>query len=470
MSQPQRIRDPLHNLIEFKGDEFEGALWGVIQTQPFQRLRRIKQLGFSDLVYPGATHSRFAHSLGVFHTARLLMQVIETHLGRDDYKPNLAQRALAAALVHDLGHGPFSHAFEDVGRRLNIKMAHHEDVSDALIRNGEVATALNVLGSGFADDVANIIKSKGPRNIYSAVVSSQFDADRLDYMQRDRLMSGTQHGMIDFKWLIANLKVGKVATGVDEKSTGEIETFVLGQKAVYAAEAYVLGLFQLYPTVYFHKTTRCAEKIFTELLCRTILMIRDGSVAKTGLSENHPIAKFARESERLENVLKLDDTVMWGALPMLAEAEDVTIASLSERLRSRNLYKSLDVRDRILSHVESDDEKKRAAIVEQAAILIRQKITAWRHDYEETMPRILSDEAERSPYKEFDGSKGPLNQIRILSSGDKHIDLGERSKIVRAIDPFRFYRLYVEKDDTQARNFITQAIEAETRNAATIIS
>ena len=128
----QRTRDPLHNLIEFRANEFENVLWRVIQTRPFQRLRRVKQLGFSDFVYPGATHSRLMHSIGVFHTARRLMKVIEGHLGSERFEETHARVALAAALVHDLGHGPFSHAFEDVGKELKLKMANHEVVSDIL--------------------------------------------------------------------------------------------------------------------------------------------------------------------------------------------------------------------------------------------------------------------------------------------------------------------------------------------------
>src|SRR4051812_13347891 len=103
--KPQRIRDPLHNLVEFSATEFENALWDVIQTPPFQRLRRINQLGFSDFVYPGATHSRLAHSIGVFHTARMLMGRVEALLGTTEFKDTKAHIALAAALVHDLGHG-----------------------------------------------------------------------------------------------------------------------------------------------------------------------------------------------------------------------------------------------------------------------------------------------------------------------------------------------------------------------------
>lgn len=128
----QRIRDPLHDLIEFNvSNELERNLWRVIQTRPFQRLRRVKQLGFSDLVYPGATHSRLAHSVGVFHTARQLMCVVRKF---GEQAESREHRALAAALVHDLGHGPFSHAFETVGKRLSLKLADHEHVSDLLIR------------------------------------------------------------------------------------------------------------------------------------------------------------------------------------------------------------------------------------------------------------------------------------------------------------------------------------------------
>src|SRR6516165_446807 len=172
MPKQQRIRDPLHDLIEFDidGSQLERLLWRAIQTRPFQRLRRVKQLGFSDFVYPGATHSRLAHSIGVFHTARRLMTVIERNL-REDAR---GDQALAAAALHDIGHGPFSHAFEKVGERFNLKMADHEAVSDLLIRDSEITPILKEMGSGFPNDVADMVSGSGAPTIYSAVVSSQF--------------------------------------------------------------------------------------------------------------------------------------------------------------------------------------------------------------------------------------------------------------------------------------------------------
>lgn len=315
-SKPQRIRDPLHNIIEFDTDQFEETLWSVIQTFPFQRLRRIKQLGFSDFVYPGATHTRFAHCIGTFYTARRLMQIIKRHLGRSGLhmQDHQADVALAASLVHDVGHGMFSHAFEDIGRTLNLRMAKHELVTEQLIRGGEIAQAFEPLGSGFAKDVATVIGQDGPRTLYDAVVSSQFDADRLDYMQRDRLMAGVQNSGIDFAWLIDNLEVGVLPQVVDDEKGGDIETFVLGPKAFYAAETFVLALFQLYPTVYFHKTTRAAEKVFSALMLHLIPLVQEGHADKTGLPVNHPIIRFAQNADSLENAIALDDMVFFGGV------------------------------------------------------------------------------------------------------------------------------------------------------------
>lgn len=458
MYTQQRIRDPLHNLILFKPEEFDDAMWHVLQTRPFQRLRRIKQLGFSDFVYPGATHSRFAHSVGVFHIARRLMKTIKEHVG-NDYKPNKAQRALAAALVHDVGHGPFSHAFEDVGKKLGLKMTNHELVSDTLIRKSDIAKTLDdKLGTSFSTDVANIIGSEGAKDMYSAVVSSQFDADRLDYMRRDRLMTGTEHSAIDFEWLISNLEVDSVPYGIDETPVGMLDTFVLGPKAIHAAEAYVLGLFQLYPTVYLHKTTRGAEKLFVELLCKVITLAQDGSLGNTGLSANHPLAMFAKEPENIEHILNLDDTVIWGSLPMMADAKDRDVANYAARLRGRNLFKCCDIRERLAARLNFKDPEASEKL-DTLCAKANDKIKQWLTEHSKSS--ILIDETKREPYKTLDPSKGPLNQIRIRTNDGKQVDLRERSKIVSAIETFKVFRTYTAVEDNDAKGFIESIIDGE---------
>jgi HD superfamily phosphohydrolase len=488
----QRIRDPLHNLIEFPDDHFHHVMWQVIQTSQFQRLRRIKQLGFSDIVYPGATHSRFGHSLGVFHTARKLMNIVKGHLDRShDYKDTDANTALAAALVHDLGHGPYSHAFEEVGKRLNLVMANHEKVTDLLIRDGEVSIALKPLGGGFASDVADVIKKAGPSNIYAAVVSSQFDADRLDYMQRDRLMTGTHHGVIDLDWLLSNLEVGKVPYGNDNEPVGEIETFVLGPKAIYAAEAYLLGLFQLYATVYFHKATRGAEKLFTELLAKIIHLVKNGSTHKTGLNENHPLIHFAIDPENLQSILAMDDSVISGAFSMMANAEDRLISDFSKRLRDRKLYKCTDIRECLSQKLEytplskstrrknpkalsehqgaaqskhsSNDEKGRIEALDRASNNVEKRLMDFATEKQDEIPKILVDKAERSIYKLFEESKGPLNQIMMkLGAGDsKPVDVASISQVINAIAPFKAFRVYIEDSDKKTKATVENIIKEE---------
>jgi HD superfamily phosphohydrolase len=295
------------------------------------------------------------------------------------------------------------------------------------------------------------------------VVSSQFDADRLDYVQRDRLMTGSQHGAIDFEWLLSNIEVGSVAQGVDEKAAGNIETFVLGRKALFAAEAYVLGLFQLYPTIYFHKTTRSAEKIFVELLSRVISLVREGSWTMTGLTEKSPIAQFAMDPDNVERVLPLDDTVVWGALSLMADASDPVVSEFALRLRDRKLFKCIDVREKLIHSVgaRKDDPLK----VDKACAAITEKVRDWISEQVDHRPRILIDEAEREPYKMLQDSKGPLNQIRIRTATGELTDLGERSPVVKAIETFRVFRCYVDREDQEAQDFIEKSINDGVRNA-----
>ena len=469
----KRIRDPLHNLISFDATEFEDIIWRAIQTRPFQRLRRIRQLGFSDFVYPGATHSRFAHSVGVFHTARQLMKIIHNKVGDANWSLSKSQAALAAALVHDVGHGPFSHAFEAIGKRLSLKLADHEYVSDYLIRNSEISEPLMEISSGFHNDVAAVIAAKGPRSVYDAVVSSQFDADRLDYMRRDRIMAGSSHGVIDYDWLVSNLEVHSIKFGVDAEEVNELQTFVIGPKGVWAAESYVLGLFHLYPTIYFHKGTRGIEKLFTELMVKVFELVIDGSMSKTGLPDNHPIVQFAKNPTDAEAALCLDDTVVLGALSMLAESSEEIISKFALRIRDRNLLKCFDVREAVRKRVIEKEAPKSGGFDQTARLDVEKsvgritlaaadKIEMWKKANPEKL--LLQDRASRPPYKRFEESKGPLNQIMVRNTDGNLVDLAEHSSAVRAIPTFELFRYYYERDDDEIERMINAIIDGEMSN------
>lgn len=464
-AKPQRIRDPLHNLIEFDSGQFERSLWRTIQTRPFQRLRRVKQLGFSEFVFPGATHTRFSHSIGVFHTARLLTGVIRQIQGESEQN-HQCKVALAAALVHDVGHGMFSHSFENVGKRLDLKMARHESVSELLIRDGEISKALNdELGSGFAKDVADLLKKKESGNIYESVVSSQFDADRLDYMQRDRLMTGVQSSGIDATWLLANLEIAAVSASADNEQSKMVDTFVLGPKAFHAAENYVLSLFQLYPNVYLHKTTRGAEKLFAHLMLHLVGLVRDGHSNKTGLEENHPIVKFAHDASKLEHALQLDDSVFWGALPMMLEAENNQVQCWALALKERRLPKCIDIRRRVDEYVpmkqdmtpsERQERDARVSLACQNIISVLKDLAAERIGSRQA---ILIDEDRRTPYKRFQDSKTQLNQILIKQGDEQTVDMATLSPVVSSASAFEICRAYYFEGDEQGKSVIEEQIK-----------
>ena len=249
------------------------------------------------------------------------MTAIEPKMGTR-MKQHQREVALAASLVHDVGHGMFSHTFEDVGKELDLPMARHEVVSVVLVRDGEISEVFkNELGSGFANDVADVLARKEPSTLYDSVVSSQFDADRLDYMQRDRLMTGVEGSGIDATWLMSNLEIGTVRIGADEEASGTVDTLVVGPKAFRAAESYVLSLFQLYPNVYYHKTTRGAQKLFSQLMSRVFRLVQRGHKGKSAYLLIIRFVGSLKNPTNIENALALDDAVFWGALQMMAEAK-----------------------------------------------------------------------------------------------------------------------------------------------------
>lgn len=435
MSKTQRIRDPLHDLIEFDLTPFDQFLWSLINTKEFQRLRRVKQLGFSELVYPGATHSRFSHSVGVFQTARELMELIRRRIGSFDSEK--AEIALTAALVHDLGHGPFSHAFEEATKLLNKdraekrkekteKLKKHEIwTTDILLEDTDISKVLSSYkGPEFQKSVANLLLADTPADIYSAVVSSQFDADRLDYVRRDRMMTGAQHGGFDYSWVLANLQVAPIPLATDDEAYSTVDSLVLGPKAFQAAESYVLGLFHLYFTVYFHKATRSAEKILSAVLRRIGHLVDSGDGAKAGLSPTNPLLAFV-EKRDLRAYLGLDDFLVWGSLTAMQEGEDMELRILATRLLSRDLYKAVE----ISSHFESRGEKSGTAHFRAALSEAKNN-----GDFEDS--EIFEDQPSRNPYKRRgNGSPEALSKIHIKMSEDaRPEDLRDCSDVVKSLE------------------------------------
>jgi len=364
----QRVRDPVHGLIVFSEEEVLDELaWDLLNVPEFQRLRRIKQLGVSEFVYPGATHTRFAHSVGVFHTARIISRLVKRELDRElraeaergdqekkaeEFDDKRANVAIIAALLHDLGHGPFSHTFEEVRKSQGVKKRHEQWTAE-IIRNpnGAIWSLLEAHRGGFGEAVAKLLETEDPQDIYHAIVSSSFDADRLDYLQRDRKMTGTGVGAIDFDWLTEHVRVKSVRLdapdGDSDAQEPTVATFCLDFKALAAAEQFLLARYTLHEGVYFHKTTRCVEHMIAALLREVASCTKPiASVARlTGLEKSHPLIKFfCADGATVENFLSLDDVVVMAAFERMRFAENQKIASLARRLLNRDLFKTLDIR------------------------------------------------------------------------------------------------------------------------------
>jgi HD superfamily phosphohydrolase len=392
--------------------------------------------------------------VGVFHTARQLVAVVQKQLGDQRFDGDEARLAMAAAMVHDVGHGPFSHAFEDALKRLGIAK-RHELRTKQILEQTDVLEAFEEFPA-FPGRIGELIEASYPKNIYASLVSSQFDADRLDYMRRDRLMSGTQQSGIDYDWLIANLHVRKVPIQVDGEHVGKAEALVINEKSIVAAEGYIFSLLYLYINVYFHKTTRGLEKIFSALIELLAKRILDGSLQSTGLPENHPLVIFLRDPEAIEPFLQLDDAVVMGSLSTLANADDKSIAELAVRIRDRRIYTCFDVSKHMAAKfglpaegsADAQDESSRAARVAERVARVgelaieRQLLTPG----SDGVAGILEDTAPRSPYKRISDGSRPFSRIHVIGADDQLHDLADMSPAVNALGDFKAYRLYARND------------------------
>lgn len=416
--QPQVkvIRDPVHNIIPFDDTRTGRLLLRLINTKEFQRLRRVKQLGVGHLVFPGAEHTRFAHSIGVMHVARMFLDRITRVLGREiDEAQQTA--VLAASLVHDIGHAPFSHAME------NIIGERHEKRTREIILNDatEVHQRLREfdrdlpcrLDEFYSEDV-----EEGPteqNNIpafLTQIVSSQLDADRFDYLLRDSLATGTDYGHFDLRWLLQNLFLDEARS-----------RFFLGHKAIMAAEHYVYARYHMYRMVYFHKTTRAAEVMLRLLFKRFKELIEGAGTA----SAARRIAPGAPESVRLafaggaslDDFLRLDDYSIVEFWRSCERSKDPSLRELGGGLLHRKLYKAIDV-----------TEFDKSSVAEFFA-LARDEIsrTGLDPDY-----GLAYDTPTDTPYKPYDpDEEKPATQIYAESVAGEQRELGLHSDMVERL-------------------------------------
>ena len=316
LNKKKIFNDPVYGFINIPND----LIYDLIEHPYFQRLRRIKQLGLSDYVYPGALHTRFNHALGAMHLMKKALDNLKEkgHMIFDSEY----EGALIAILLHDIGHGPFSHSLEfSLFKKIN-----HEQITTWVL------SKLNQEFKGRLSLAIEIFQGRYPRKFLTQLVSSQLDIDRLDYLKRDCFFTGVQEGSIGAERIIKMLNV------IDDE-------LVVEEKGIYSIESFISARRIMYWQVYLHKTAVSAEKMLIELIKRVKICKRSGmnliSTPALSLFLNTKISKedFETNPNVLQTYMELDDTDIWGSIKFWIKSEDPIIHLLSNALLNRDLFK-----------------------------------------------------------------------------------------------------------------------------------
>ena len=310
------INDPVYGFISISSD----LLYDLVDHPYFQRLRRIKQLGLADVVYPGALHTRFHHALGAMHLMSQALKVLQEK-GHAISEPEV-EAAQAAILLHDLGHGPFSHVLESV----LLQHVAHESITLVMMK------ALNRQMNGRLDLAIRMFEGTYPRKFFHQMVSSQLDMDRMDYLNRDSFYTGVIEGSIGADRLIKMLDVSDDQLVVEEKGLLSIENFLHARRLMYWQ-------------VYLHKTLLSAQAMLTQILQRARELSENGATLFATpdfarfLHNNFSLEDFDIHQDLLESFNGLDDNDVWASVKGWRTHPDPVLSTLCKMLLNRKLFK-----------------------------------------------------------------------------------------------------------------------------------
>jgi hypothetical protein len=405
------IRDPVHDIIAFRLEiPVDALLFKLINAREFQRLHRIRQLGMASLAYPGAEHSRYSHCIGVMETARLMLRHLALNTKIDDADTTAC---LAAALLHDLGHGPLSHVFE------GISNVHHETQTASIIQNpqSDVHRILSEHDRSLPEMVARLLSGKSARQFLTDILASQLDADRFDYLLRDNLMTGSHYGAFDLRWLLHALIV-------DESSS----RLAVTAKGLSAVEAYLQSRYHMYRNVYFHKVVRSSEGMVKLALRRAAQLAEQNRLR--GLSRTDATFKVLVGGQlTLAEFTDLDDVSLMQCLKIWTTSDDPILARLCHGLLYRRLYKTIDL-------TTVDDPAKLKSIIERAATAVA--TAGGDSEY-----HLFYDEPRDTPYEIYDG-QDPTSDIPIQTRDGQLTSFAALSPLTPALSrQLMFRRLHV---------------------------
>jgi uncharacterized protein len=330
------LRDPVHGLVSFEAEE-ESIVPALLQAKELQRLRRVRQTGLASLAYPGADHTRFAHAIGsACVMTRLVRRLRSIHDALPYWQRLTTERArdaLAAALLHDVGHGPFSHLFEQVLPQAR----HHEEWTREIVLDPstDVNRILRRFDATLPERVADLVQGKHELTFLAKAVSGTFDVDRCDYLLRDAHATGVSYGSFDLDWLLRSLRFGVPV------SDAAPPLAIDGAKGIPAIESFLLARLFMFQQVYFHKTERASEWMLSRILERVGQLTQDGQRAGNTPQAISEIAVHGQTS--LGQYLRLDDATLWVALASWCESNDPVLSDLCQRFYARNLFKTYEL-------------------------------------------------------------------------------------------------------------------------------
>ena len=388
------FRDPVHTYIHVDHQ----VIYDLINTKEFQRLRRIKQLGTSGYTFHGGEHSRFSHCLGAYEIARRITKIFdEKYLQTWDNHESLL--VMVTALLHDVGHGAYSHSFE------RLFDTDHEEITRQIITSPEteINRVLTQVSPDFPEKVASVINHTYPNKQVVQLISSQIDVDRMDYLLRDSFYTGASYGQFDLTRILRVIR--PVENGIAFQRNG-----------MHAVEDYVVSRYQMYMQVYFHPASRAMEVLLQNLLKRAKFLYEDQKDFFKLTSPN--LLPFFEKRFSLQDYLALDDGVMNTYFQSWMTSPDTILSDLAQRYVNRKVFKSM---------IFSEENEKHLDVLRQ---LVKQ--VGFEPDYYTAIHRNFD-----LPYDFYrpDVEK-PRTQIEIIQKDGSLAELSSLSPIVQSLPAF----------------------------------
>lgn len=377
------FRDPLYGYItvDYK------IISDLIDSKEVQRLRRVRQLSGVSMVFQTAEHSRFTHSLGAYQMANLVISNVE---GMDKLSEYEKLVFLISALLHDIGHGPYSHAFEHV-----MQTSHEEMTIKMILSEKTNVNKILSISDTLANDVASVIAHDNRFPLIEALVSSQLDVDRMDYLSRDAYFTGAAYGHIDYFRILRSMKI-------------ENKKVCVRASGVHSIESYLMSRYHMYFQVYYHPVSKAYECILEGIYARVKYLSDRGLLTEANTSS---FTKVLKDNSDIESYIEIDDAYVNGFIKQFTKSNDEILNKLSNAFENRKLFKYVDLAN------EPDEEL----------------LNYVRNKYNDEEKQFFYNEVSVTGVAYLHSKKSDINDIKVLLPDGKIKSLDQYSPIIKSL-------------------------------------